>query len=60
MPFLTLYTERKVLSGLGYTSSMDDLDCVSACCLLNIEAEIRKQEKEEQDKKIKKGGKKRG
>lgn len=60
MPFLSLYSERKILSELGYTSSMDDLDSISATCLVNIEAEIRKQEKEEREKTSKKGGKKRG
>ncbi len=60
MPFLTLYIERQTLSGLGYTSSMDDLDSYSATCLMQINAEIKTQEKEEYEgnKKRSKHGRK--
>ncbi len=46
MPFLALYSERKILAGLGYTLNADDLNCYTATCLINIEAEIKKQEHE--------------
>lgn len=60
MPFLSLYIERKSLAGLGYTSSMDELDCYTATCLINIEAEIKKQEFESRKKETSKGRGKRG
>jgi len=60
MPFLTLYSERKTLSGLGYVSSLDDLDCYTATCLINIQAEINKQESDEHKKTVGKRGLKNG
>ena len=55
MPFLALYSERKILIELGYTSSLDDLDSHTATCLVNIKAELTKQENEEQKKTSKRG-----
>lgn len=55
MPFLTLYSERKILSGLGYISSINELDCYTATALVNIKAEINKQETEDRKKDSKKG-----
>lgn len=60
MPFLSLYSERKILSGLGYTSSVDSLDSYTASCLVNIEAEIKKQESESMKRDNSKGRGKRG
>jgi hypothetical protein len=60
MPFLTLYAESKMLAELGYHSSLDNLDSITATCLVNIKAEITKQENEERDKNAKKGRRKRG
>lgn len=60
MPFLTLYSERKTLSGLGYVSDMNELDCYTATCLINIQAEINKQESEEHKKTASKRGVKNG
>lgn len=60
MPFLSLYSQRTILAGLGYTSNINDLDCYTASCLVNIKAEINKQENEEREKSIKKGRSKRG
>lgn len=57
MPFLNLYAERQILSGLGYTSNMDELDCYTATMLVTIKAEINKQESESRKKETKKGGK---
>lgn len=57
MPFLTLFSERKTLTGLGFTSDLNELDCYTATCLINIQAEINKQECEEQKKVSKKGNK---
>lgn len=56
MPFLALFTERTVLAGLGYNSDINDLDCYTAACLVNIKAEMNKQESEEQKRSTKKGG----
>jgi len=56
MPFLSLYSERKILSGLGYTSSMDELDSFTATILVNIKAELNKQENEEMKRNSKKKG----
>jgi hypothetical protein len=53
MPFLTLYIERTTLSGLGYTSSMDDLDMETVTSLMHIHGEIKKQEKEATESKKK-------
>jgi hypothetical protein len=59
MPFLSLYSERKILAGLGFTSDLNELDCYTVNMLVNIEAEIRKQEAEER-KKASKGRGRRG
>lgn len=45
------------MAGLGYVSSYDELDTITGTFLVNIEAEIKKQEKEEHDKAVKKGSK---
>lgn len=60
MPFLSLFIERKTLVGLGYVSNMDTLDCYTASCLINIEAEIKKQESEERKREASKARGKRG
>jgi hypothetical protein len=60
MPFLSLFIERKTLAGLGYTSNLNELDCYSATCLINIEAEIKKQELESRKRESSKGRGKRG
>jgi hypothetical protein len=39
---------------------MDELDCYTATCLINIEAEIKKQESEARKKETSKGRGKRG
>ena len=58
MPFLSLYLDRKILNELGYNSSIDDLDVMTANYLINIHGEIKKQEREEMESNSKK--KKRG
>jgi hypothetical protein len=60
MPFLALYIERKTLAGLGYTSNLNELDCYTVTCLLNVEAEIKKQESEARKHEASKGRGKRG
>jgi hypothetical protein len=60
MPFLMLYVDRKVLNGLGYVSSCDELDAYTATCLIAIESELKKQENDELEKQRKSKGAKRG
>ena len=57
MPFLNLFTDRQILSGLGYTSHIDELDCYTATVLTIIKAELNKQESSNRAKDSKKGGK---
>jgi hypothetical protein len=57
--YVHFYIERKRLAALGYTSSMDDLDCYTASCLLLVSQELDKLESEDMKKKSK-GSKHRG
>lgn len=60
MPFLTFYSERKMLAELGYNCSWHDLDAATATCLIIIKSELTKQENEAREKSAKKGRAKRG
>lgn len=58
--YVHFFIERKRLRALGFHSSIDDLDCYTASCLLIVSQEIDKLELEETKKKQANGRPRRG